>query len=431
MTPMKRTAISDIKPGKKCRIQGFVENIRNKRTIAFIVVKDITGKIQITVDKQSSAALAQLAETLSLQSYVTVTGNAVANEYVKLSGMEIIPDEITVESAAEPLPIQSDSSVDLKMDYRWLDLRSDGNQMIFKIQTFMVNAMRKYLVGRDFIEIHSPKLIGTASESGASVFEVSYFDTKAYLAQSPQFYKQMAMASGFDSIFEVGPVFRAEKSYTSRHATEFTGFDVETANIDSFRDVMKLEENLVTDMLTRVKAEFGDEIKNMFGLEVTVPQKPFPVIKLAELYAELEKRYGYAVPQEERGDLTTDAEKLATRFSQEEYGHEFLFVTDYDAKHRAFYHMRENGVPQGYDLIWRGVEITTGAQREHRYEILKKQAEEKGLDADVRFYLEFFRYGCPPHGGFGIGVDRLIMLLLGLHIKDSMFIFRGPNRLNP
>ncbi|NLY96425.1 MAG: aspartate--tRNA(Asn) ligase, partial [Clostridiaceae bacterium] len=276
-----------------------------------------------------------------------------------------------------------------------------------------------------------PKLIGTASESGANVFELSYFDTKAYLAQSPQFYKQMAMASGFESIFEVGPVFRAEKSYTSRHATEFTGFDLETSNISSFKDLMKLEENLLTDMLKKVKAKYGDKIKDMFGLEVIVPQKPFPVIKLPDLYAELEKRYGYRVSEEEKGDLTTDAERYAYRFSMDEYGHEFLFITDFDAKNRAFYHMRKDNVPQGYDLIWRGVEITTGAQREHRYEILKKQAEEKGLDADVRFYLEFFRYGCPPHGGFGIGIDRLTMLLLGLHIKDSMFIFRGPNRLFP
>jgi nondiscriminating aspartyl-tRNA synthetase len=428
---MNKTSIAKITPGKKCKIQGFVENIRNKRTIAFIVIKDITGKIQVTIDKQSNPDLSDTINRLTLQSFVTVTGTVLVNEYVKLNGVEMIPDDIVIESLAEPLPIQDDSSIDLKMDYRWLDLRSDKNQMIYKIQTCMVDAMRKHLLKKGFIEIHTPKLIGTASESGANVFELSYFDTKAYLAQSPQFYKQMAMASGFESIFEVGPVFRAEKSYTSRHATEFTGFDLETSNISSFKDLMKLEENLLTDMLKKVKAKYGDKIKDMFGLEVIVPQKPFPVIKLPDLYAELEKRYGYRVSEEEKGDLTTDAERYAYRFSMDEYGHEFLFITDFDAKNRAFYHMRKDNVPQGYDLIWRGVEITTGAQREHRYEILKKQAEEKGLDADVRFYLEFFRYGCPPHGGFGIGIDRLTMLLLGLHIKDSMFIFRGPNRLFP
>lgn len=428
---MKRTLINKIIPGRQYKIQGFIENIRNKRTIAFIVIKDITGKIQVTLDKQNNPALSVQAELLSLQSFVTVEGTVTANEHVKLNGMEMIPEKIILESVAEPLPIQNDSAIELKMDYRWLDLRSDNNQMIFKIQTYMVAAMRQYLLNRNFIEIHTPKLIGTASESGANVFELSYFDTKAYLAQSPQFYKQMAMASGFESIFEVGPVFRAEKSYTSKHATEFTGFDLETTNINSFKDVMKIEENLITDMLTKINSKYGNEIHNMFGLEVKIPKKPFPKIKLTDLYLELKNRYGYDIPEEEKGDLTTEAEKLSFRFSQEEYGHEFLFVTDYDAKNRAFYHMRKDGIPQGYDLIWRGVEITTGAQREHRYEILKKQAAEKGLDADVRFYLEFFRYGCPPHGGFGIGIDRMTMLLLGLHIKDSMFVFRGPNRLHP
>ena len=158
----------------------------------------------------------------------------------------------------------------------------------------------------------------------------------------------------------------------------------------------------------------------------------FFCITLAELYDALKKEYGYVPAEGERGDLTTEAEKLSFDWVKKHYNHEFLFITDYSAEKRAFYHMRdENGVPQGYDLIWRGVEITTGAQREHRYEILKKQADEKGLGEDVKFYLEFFKYGCPPHGGFGLGVDRLTMLLLGLNIKEAMFLFRSPDRLNP
>jgi aspartyl-tRNA synthetase len=285
---------------------------------------------------------------------------------------------------------------------------------------------------RNFIEIHTPKLIGAASESGADVFEVKYFDRNAYLAQSPQFYKQMAMAAGFERIFETGPVFRAEKSYTNRHTTEFTGFDLEFSYIDSVKDVMKMEEDLLTDMLAKVKEAYGEEIKELFGKEVIVPTTPFPVVDLQELYDALEKEYGYVAPEEEKGDLTTEAEQLSFRYSMEKFGSEFLFVTGYGVEKRPFYHMRdEKGMPQGYDLIWRGVEITTGAQREHRYEILKKQAEEKGLDQDVQFYLEFFKYGCPPHGGFGIGVDRMTMLLLDLSIKEAMFLFRGPNRLTP
>jgi aspartyl-tRNA synthetase len=305
---------------------------------------------------------------------------------------------------------------------------------MFKVQTEVTRAMREFLCERGFLEIHTPELIGAASESGSDVFEVKYFDQTAYLAQSPQFYKQMAMASGFERIFECGPVFRAEKSYTSKHTTEFTGFDLEFSYITSFRDVMKMEEDLLTYALAKVKEAHGEEIVRLYGEEyaVTVPTQPFPVIKLKDLYKELEERYGYTVPESMHGDLTTDAERLCARFAKEKYNHEFLFVTDYDAKERAFYHMRdENGVPQGYDLIWRGVEITTGAQREHRYEILKAQAEEKGLAQDVEFYLRFFRYGCPPHGGFGLGIDRLTMLFLGLSIKEVQFLFRGPNRLTP
>ncbi len=429
---MERTYIGDLVPGSRYKIQGFVENFRNKRTMAFIVMRDITGKVQVTVEKESHPEIASAIENLTVDSVITVEGNLIASEYVKLRGMEMIPDTLTVESIADALPIKADSAIDSRLDYRWIDLRSEKNTLIFKMQTAMVKALREFLYERGFMEIHSPKLIGAASESGADVFEIDYFDRKAYLAQSPQFYKQMAMAAGFDKIFEVGPVFRAEKSYTSKHTTEFTGFDLEFSYITSFRDVMKLEEDMLTYTLSEVKKAYGDEILAHYGMEITVPTTPFPVIKLRDLYRELKERYGYEIPESEMGDLTTDAEKLSYRFVKEAYGHEFLFVTDFDKEKRAFYHMRdEEGVPQGYDLIWRGVEITTGAQREHRYDVLKAQATEKGLANDVKNYTEFFRYGCPPHGGFGLGIDRLTMLFLGLSIKEAMFLFRGPNRLEP
>ena len=444
---MNRTYISDVNSavGSKVKVQGFIENVRNSKFMAFIILKDITGKIQITVEKEKCPDLCDTVEMLTGDSVITVVGEVVANEYVKMGGIEILPETIEVESIADALPITRKeipatkkkqaverSSIDQRIDYRWIDLRTDENQMMFKVQTAFVNAMRQFLIEKNFIEIHTPKLIGAASESGSDVFEVKYFDRNAYLAQSPQFYKQMAMASGFEKIFEVGPVFRAEKSYTSKHTTEFTGFDLEFSYIESFRDVMKLEEELLTAALKKVDEMYGEEIKEMFGTEIIVPETPFPVVTLKELYEGLEKDFGYTVDESEKGDLTTEAERLSFDWVKKHYNHEFLFVTDYDAEKRAFYHMRdENGVPMGYDLIWRGVEITTGAQREHRYDVLKKQAEEKGLAEDVKFYLDFFRYGCPPHGGFGLGVDRLTMLLLGLHIKDAMFIFRGPNRLNP
>ena len=444
---MERTYIKDVKNnlGQTITIKGFVDSIRDTKYVVFMTIKDITGTVQATVEKETNEELAASLEGLTNDSVVTITGKAVENEYVKLHGYEVIPDEVIIESIADALPINRKeipatkkkkaverSSIDQRIDYRWIDLRTDENQMMFKVQTVMVNAMRKYLLENNFIEIHTPKLIGTASESGSDVFEVKYFDRNAYLAQSPQFYKQMAMASGFERIFEVGPVFRAEKSFTSKHTTEFTGFDLEFSYIDSFYDVMKMEEELMTYMLKEVKEKYGEEIKELFGLDVIVPETPFPIMKLADLYDELEKEFGYTVDESEKGDLTTEAERLSYDLVKKKYNHEFLFVTDFDAEKRAFYHMRdEKGIPQGYDLIWRGVEITTGAQREHRYDVLAKQAAEKGLEKDVEFYLEFFKYGCPPHGGFGIGIDRLTMLMLGMHIKDSMFIFRGPNRLNP
>lgn len=430
---MKRTSVNKIlDDGNTYKVQGHIESIRDTRNMIFIILKDISGKIQITVDKKNQSEIAEnILKNLSLHSFITVIGKVIENKYVKLNGLELIPDKLIIDSIAEPLPIQEDAAIDLRLDYRWIDLRKERNQLIFKVQTYMLQIMRDFLLNKNFLEIHTPKLIGAASESGADVFQLDYFDKKAYLTQSPQFYKQMAMASGFEKIFEIGPVFRAEKSYTSKHATEFTGFDLEFSYIESYRDIMDLEEDLIIEMLQKIQERFGEEIQKLFNIKVIVPSKPFPVITLELLYSKLEEMYGYTILDEDKVDLTTEAEKLSYRYAREIYGHEFIFITDFNKSKRAFYHMRKNGIPQGYDLIWRGTEITTGAQREHRYERLLKQAEEIGLKDDVKFYLEFFKYGCPPHGGFGIGVDRLTMLLLGINIKEAMFIFRGPNRITP
>ena len=204
------------------------------------------------------------------------------------------------------------------------------------VQTAMNQSLREFLLNRHFIEIHSPKLIPTASESGSEVFEVKYFDRKAYLAQSPQFYKQMAMGAGFERVFECGPVFRAEKSHTKKHATEFTGFDLEFSFINSFEDVMKLEEEMLAYMLKNLKEKFGEKVKEVFGVDIVVPTLPFPVMKLSEVYDELEKRYNFKVRDEEKGDLTTEAERLCENLAKDKFNHEFLFITDYSAEKRAF-----------------------------------------------------------------------------------------------
>ena len=425
------TQISKLTQGR-VKFNGIIETIRDKKTMQFIVVKDFSDKIQLFIDKIQFPEIAEIFSKLVPGSTVKVEGELIENEHVKLGGREVKVDKVEITSYAETNPIDEKSTIDCKLDYRWLDLRTDKNQLMFKIQTLFVNSCRNFLIEKDFIEIHSPKLIATASESGSEVFEVKYFDTSAYLAQSPQFYKQMAIAGGLGRIFECGPVFRAEKSHSRKHATEFTGFDLEFSNIDSYEDVMAMEEEMLNAALKEVDEKYGKQIKEVYGVDIIVPTLPFPRMKLNDVYTELEERYNYICPEEEKDDLTTEGEKLLKKLAKDKYNHEFIFVTDFGPRKRAFYHLRKNGIPQGYDLIWKGVEITTGAQREHRYEILKKQAEEKGLAKDVDFYLHFFKYGCPPHGGFGIGIDRITMNLLELaSIKESMFLFRGPERLTP
>ena len=424
--------------GQDIVFSGYVDAIRDKKWVMFVILRDNTGKLQMTLEKSEEAnkEMLDIMSNLTVESTVKVTGKLVSNEAVKLGGLELIPSKIEVTSVAEPLPFDFNNldgvNIDTRIDYRWLDLRNEKNMLARQVESCFVEAMREFLYQNKFIEIHTPKLIGTASESGSSVFKVKYFDRDAFLAQSPQFYKQMAIAAGMNRVFEVAPVFRAENSNTNRHATEFTSFDLEFSYIDSYEDVMSLEEDLLIAGLTKVKERYGDKIEEVFGKEVIVPKKPFPRMALKDLYQAFHDEYGFDIPEHDIGDMNAEAEGLTYKYAKDHFDSEFMFVVDYAATKRPFYHMRdENGKLQGYDLIWRGTEITSGAQREHRYEELKKNAEEKGLGEDVKFYLQFFRYGCPPHGGFAIGVDRLTMLLLGLTIKEAQFLFRGPNRLEP
>ena len=422
----------------KVTINGFVDKIRNLQYVQFVIIRDTTGKVQVTIEKNDeNKELVEIIDNLKEESTVRITGTLLLNEKIKLNGMEIIPETIEVTSrSTEDLPLNykdpASTTIDTRLNYRFLDLRSEKNLLMFKVQTCFVNAMRDYVVKNNFIEIHTPKLIGAASESGSEVFELKYFDRKAYLAQSPQFYKQMALASGFEKVFEIAPAFRAENSNSYRHATEFTSFDIEFSYINSYEDVMDFEEDLLIAGLSKVKEQYGEEIKKVFNVDIVVPTKPFPRIKLEELYKALEEKYNFHMDFEDVGDMNNESEKLASKYIKEKYNHEFVFITDFSVNKRPFYHMRKDGIPQGYDLIWKGCEITTGAQREHRYDILKKQAEEKGLGEDIKFYQDFFKYGCPPHGGFALGVDRLTMLMLETgSLKETMFIFRGPNRIEP
>lgn len=429
---MKRTLIGELTPEEHSKISGWALKIRDTKYMVFIILKDRSGKIQVSIDKKNQEDLVKKLEGVLPSSVLSFTGKMVLSEYVKDGGKEFLPEDLEILSRSDVLPLDETANIDTRMDYRWIDLRSEKNNLMLKVQSKFVQGMREFLLNNDFTEIHTPKLIGAASESGSEVFEVKYFDRPAYLAQSPQFYKQMAIASGLERVFELAPSFRAENSNTNRHATEFTSLDLEFAYINDYQDVMDMEEDLLIAGLSKVKEAYGEEIKEVFGEKVIIPTKPFPRIKLQDLYQELNKRYGYQIPDTDIGDMNAETEKLTSKYAMEVYNSEFIFVTDFAKTKRAFYHMRKNDVPEGFDLIWKGTEITTGAQREHRYDILKSQAEEKGLGKDIEFYLEFFKYGCPPHGGFAIGIDRLTMLLLGIpSIKEEMFIFRGPSRLTP
>jgi nondiscriminating aspartyl-tRNA synthetase len=434
---MIRTLVADLHGhvGDTVSIAGWAQTLRLQRGVQFVIVRDHTGTVQVT-HRRDGSALEERLDGLSVESAVRVTGRVVANPVVTLGGIELIPDEVTVESRAEaPLPIDANTGPEGRLEWRSLDVRRrPAARLAFAVQTTVEQAMRSFAYARGCTEMHTPKLMGTASESGAEVFEVGYFGRKAYLAQSPQFYKQAAIAAGIDRVFEVGPVFRAEPSYTARHATEFTGVDVELAWITGVEDVMDFEERMLGHVLAEVAAAHGAAIKQHFGVDVVVPTVPFPRLTMAEA---MQIAAGDDQARERsRDDLDAAGERAVAAWVRERTGHEFAFVTEYPASVRPFYHLRPAGQPTltaSFDLLWKGLEITTGAQREHRYDVLLAQAAEKGLSPEpMRDYLNNFRYGCPPHGGFGLGLNRLLMTLLGLDsIREAMFLFRGPSRLTP
>jgi nondiscriminating aspartyl-tRNA synthetase len=439
---MERTLIKDLRSqiGQSVKLMGWLQTLRDQKKIQFLILRDPTGLAQVAHWKPNDEALAESIAKLGTESAIIITGKVIDNPIVKLNGLEIQLESLEVNNAAEsPLPFDPFAEtlpiLDFRLDWRYMDLRRPVNALLFKVQTTVEMAMREYWLKNDFVEVHSPKLISAPSESGAELFSLDYFERKAYLAQSPQFYKQMAMAAGFEKIFEIGPVFRADPSFTSRHMTEFTGVDMEMSWIDSHEDVMASQERWLQYIYTRVKAEHGDAIKEYFGVDLVIPEVPFPRIPMREAVAILKSR-GYAMPADKKGDLDPGGEREIAAYVKEKYNHDFVFLTDWPITVRPFYHMRipeDQTLTRSFDLIASGLEITTGAQREHRPEILQKQALEKGLHIEpIQFYVDFFKYGCPSHGGFGLGLSRLMMVMLNLpNIREVVYIFRGPTRLNP
>jgi len=388
----------------------------------------------VAISKKGQPEIFEEAKKLTRYSVVRFTGKKVHAETVSLGKAEFVPTSIQIESIAETSPIDEETAIDQRLDYRWIDLRSDKHRLIFKVRTFVEMTMREFFIKKGFIEIHTPKISSIASEGGAEVFRFDYYGQKAFLTQSPQLYKQMAIASGFDRVFEIGTQYRAEKSFTPRHASESVAFDFEVAYVKSHHEIMDLEEEWLIYVLSRVKEVYGKEIEEVFGTKVVVPTK-MPRIKLADVFEIFEKEYGVVIPKGGRYDLDTEGEKLISKYAEEKLGSEFVFITDYPSKARAFYSKKIEGTKEcmAFDLLYRGWEMNSGAVREHRYDVLSQQIVEHGLKPEkMQEYLDFFKYGCPPHGGIGLGIDRFVAKLLGLKsIKESVLVFRGPSRIKP
>lgn len=424
--------------GKEVVFEGFVDKIRNMQYVQFLILRDSTGKVQITIEKNDcNNDLVSIVDNLTLESTIKVTGKVLLNDKVKLGGLEIVPSLIIVTSKAQsdlPFDIKSKDNAlrETRLDYRFLDLRREENNLFFKCETLFEHAIREYCVNNGYIEIHSPKIANGAAESGAEVFKLDYFGQTACLSQSPQFYKQMAMASGFEKVFEIGPAFRAENSHTSYHATEINMADFEISYINSVNDVMDMEEEMLKYAIDKVNQKYGDDIKRFYKTDLVDVSIQIPRVTFSEAKEILKREFNYV--GERTDDFERKEETLLCRYAKDKFKSDFIFVTKFPFEARPFYHMLdENGLTNSYDLLFRGIEITTGAQREHRIDILERQMIMKEISPkSLDFYLEFFKYGCPQHGGFAIGIARVMMQMFNIdNIREATFIYRGPTRLKP
>ncbi|MDR1027479.1 MAG: aspartate--tRNA(Asn) ligase [Rickettsiales bacterium] len=438
-----RTHIAEIptKIGKKVKIAGHAQVVRAQSGVAFIILRDITGVIQCVIGKENPEF--ELAKTITTESVIQITGTVVETKVTTSTpnGVEVQIETLKTMSLAEPLPIpvvekgDMEVSDEKRQDWRYLILRRERDATIMKALSALNHGYHEALVQEGFLEIHSPKLMGSASEAHLKLFHLDYFGDTAYLAQSPQLFKQMAIASGLERVFEVGPVFRANPAFTTRHHTEYTSYDMEMGYIESFDEVMEVLEKTVAYILTSIKKSVGKDIRKHFGISEFQLKKPIPRLTMHQAKEILRAR-GIASA---KADLSTEEEKAVGEYVKEKLDSDFVFITEFPWSSRPFYHKKSIGSDTGEpisvsaDLIYKGLEITTLAQREEDYKTLCAQVAEKGLKQEgLQWYLDCFRFGMPPHGGFGMGGGRLIKQLLDLPtVRDSDFLYRGPNRLTP
>lgn len=424
-----RTLVGDLGPraGDRVRLCGWAHDVRMSEDPGLVVLRDHTGQVKLV----AGGAIRDVAAGLVPESAIEAIGTVLSDG----GGVRVLIDSLHIAGTAQaPLPVTDSSALDERLDWRYLDLRRPRNRLIFQVQTTAERAMRDFWHEHGFLEIHSPKLKPIPNKSGDQLFTVGYFDRRAWLAQSPQFYKQMAIAAGLDRVFEIGPVFRAQPDATPRHDTEFTSIDVELAWIDGLEDLLVHEERLLQRVLAVVQREHGQAILRWFDTPVRVPSLPFPRLSLEQAKA-IVAATGWPVA-DDTDDLDPEGERRLAAHVAREHGHEFVFITDYPDLSRPFYHMRcgdDSVETRSFDLLWKGLEITSGAQREHRYDRLVAQAKARGVPVDVvHQYLDFFKYGCPPHGGFGLGLTRMLTRLLDVDdVREVTYLFRGPDRLSP
>jgi len=420
---------------KEVVVKGWAQEVRNLGGISFLILRDRYGTIQITAPKKKIAP--ELLSTLSSvarESVVSIRGTVKQSNQAK-AGYEIIPSAMEVLSAAQsPLPLGVVDKVNVEMDTRFnnrfMDLRKPENRAVFEIKSLTLQLLDEYMVSQGFAEMFTPKIVASGAEGGASLFELKYFDKKAYLAQSPQLYKQMVMSTGLDRVYEIGPAFRAELSDTVRHVSEFISFDAELAFIESQNDVMKVMEG-VTHHIFQGVADKGKEHLEKIGATISIPKLPYPVVTYSDA---LDIVNGAGMKLNYGDDLGTEGEKALGDVMAEK-GNDMYFIVEYPEEAKPFYIMEKEGTTHSFsfDLDYKGQEMASGGQREHRYDKLVQRMEKKGLDTkDFEFYLSSFAYGMPPHGGFGLGIERLVVKMLSLpNIREAIMFPRDRNRLVP
>ncbi|MBT4174604.1 aspartate--tRNA(Asn) ligase [archaeon] len=417
---MARTYIKDLKVGEKVTVKGWLHEIRGLAKVKFLILRDYTGIIQC-VATSDNEELFKKVKTLNPETVVEITGSVVANKIAK-QGYEVAVEDLNIlGEVSQVLPIQvvekGDINTDLstRMDNRFLDLRKPEINKIFQFRNTIYKTTVDFFMKNDFMNIATPKMTSAGVESGAEMFSIKYFNTKAYLSQSPQIYKQMMVCSGFEKVFEIGSIFRAENSNTTRHVTEFIGIDFEMAFVTDENELMDFTEEYIKELVKATKAE------------VKVPSK-IPRVPFEEVRDMLNKK-GKKITD----DIDPESEKLLGELVLKKYKSDLIFVTNYPWSKRPFYHVKNGDGTKGFDLLLRGVEIATGSLREHNYDILKKQAEEKDVKLDdMKDYAVMFKCGAPPHGGCGLGMERITQNLLGLdNIREACFVPRDPDRLTP